>query len=688
MPEPHMSDSRSLPVSDTTLESSFEHHEFTEDRVSTGSKDHVRLASFISCCCNAAKCAQVHLAITITDISLSASKHRALAISYAWGAFDRVDHPIGHQVGKPSETIWMQLGGEWSVDSLGKRLVKLTADGNLCWIDQFCVPQKDEQIRRTLSVIPTIFRTLPVIALLPGSICKCLRVAYEDYRRAPDTDSSFRLNKAVLGAECINSNGSCGWTSRIWPLQELRYSRSVQALWADEEPAECHGIGADTDAFEDSKAPGLARSVYRKVGNVNQSQVNIAVRAIRTKNRRFLLDLLGSVTLAARSPLFPKPYSDVPCWMAEFLLGTRMPLDQAEQSLLKFDAYNALTLRNACASLANTSRQATDPRDFVLSVWISWPFYNIPINFRQMSAWEMFADAIEQFQAEGSSQSRQRVILTRCPGGLLREYSLGSATWDITKRLHCENINGSHNLYSLFDWLSFPFATTKGIPVKLIGERSPSRASDIESFERWAEGLDLPSIAQNFSRCVDEWDISHLMGSISETSLSYFAPRLAELVDEGGVLLLIWDKLCRSRNRTGSGDIILRFVCEALQLDFEVCKRNDVGLMFARRSVALKSGLESTSAKSCEITCVGVVNWQKLRSAKEQERQVISVALPRAGAPDNKGPFYEVAHVAGDSPQYTVIGVWLTLRHEVIAGGPEAYIPESWEPEDVDGWII
>ncbi|KIW34639.1 uncharacterized protein PV07_01406 [Cladophialophora immunda] len=67
-----------------------------------------------------------------------------VTISYTWGEFDRQDHHIGH----------------------------------------FCNPQSDEAIRKTLSAIPTIYKTLDIFVIIPGPVCSCLPTAYRAFEAA------------------------------------------------------------------------------------------------------------------------------------------------------------------------------------------------------------------------------------------------------------------------------------------------------------------------------------------------------------------------------------------------------------------------------------------------------------------------------------------------------------------------
>lgn len=199
---------------------------------------------------------------------------------------------------------------EWDVNNMMFRLVEISQAGKWCWIDQVCNEQEEDEIRKTLEKIPTIYRTLPVIALLPGSLCKCLTTAYPGYQHAiqtprvgypnstsaegltPEASRAFLTSPialAVQGRWCVNSNGSCSWTSRVWPSQELRYAQSIRVIWADTEVAECQTLSSVSR--QSPSYAMLPSSFLRKLGNNFGNDYCEAARAIRHRNDQFFNDL-------------------------------------------------------------------------------------------------------------------------------------------------------------------------------------------------------------------------------------------------------------------------------------------------------------------------------------------------------------------------------------------------------------
>ena len=56
--------------------------------------------------------------------------------------------------------------------------------------------------------------------------------------------------------------------------------------------------------------------------------------------------------------------------------------------------------------------QASDMRDYVLSIWADWPAYQIPMNYRALSAEALLADALRQYH-----EAESLTVLSTCPAG-------------------------------------------------------------------------------------------------------------------------------------------------------------------------------------------------------------------------------------------------------------------------------
>jgi len=75
---------------------------------------------------------------------------KAVALSYAWGEFDRRPRLIGHTSTK--RPIYLTLGDEWILSETIETLAELCTESNDeenkpemsgIWIDQLCVPQRE-----------------------------------------------------------------------------------------------------------------------------------------------------------------------------------------------------------------------------------------------------------------------------------------------------------------------------------------------------------------------------------------------------------------------------------------------------------------------------------------------------------------------------------------------------------------
>src|SRR2546423_2816847 len=122
--------------------------------------EQTRVVKLLLCDCSSIR--TQHLSVEFCYVRLE--KNNAIAISYTWGEFDRRNVLMGHEAGKPQRRLYINLGQEWTILDLWQRLAEIARERPL-WIDQLCIPQKDEEIRLILAKIPAIFRTFHVIAL-------------------------------------------------------------------------------------------------------------------------------------------------------------------------------------------------------------------------------------------------------------------------------------------------------------------------------------------------------------------------------------------------------------------------------------------------------------------------------------------------------------------------------------------
>jgi hypothetical protein len=113
-------------------------------------------------------------------------------------------------------------------------------------IDQLCIPQDDETIRRTLARVPTIYRTFDVVIMMPGRPCKCLRDFLEKSKAADALEESGQRGQLTSVPKriakhdhCLNFTAPSSWIFGLWTRQELMYSQSIRCVWAVKTTPQC-----------------------------------------------------------------------------------------------------------------------------------------------------------------------------------------------------------------------------------------------------------------------------------------------------------------------------------------------------------------------------------------------------------------------------------------------------------------
>ncbi|EPS35100.1 hypothetical protein H072_11592 [Dactylellina haptotyla CBS 200.50] len=203
-----------------------------------------------------------------------------VAVSYTWGEFNRRDVIVGHHEGSPDKIVKLNLGTEWNTFGLVRRLAEICGTDGAIWMDQICLPQKEEQIQETLAKIPDIYRALEVAIIMPGSPCLCLNVDFDVPREVQDGGEMKEMvakcralkqqkssdeeqyrgsqpdNYVLLGETqcCENYIGMSSYFNRIWTKQEFDYATRVRLIWDTDKPAECIGHSY-SDNLEDTFLP-------------------------------------------------------------------------------------------------------------------------------------------------------------------------------------------------------------------------------------------------------------------------------------------------------------------------------------------------------------------------------------------------------------------------------------------------
>lgn len=435
-----------------------------------------------------------HLSVEIDDVPLESKN--ATAISYAWGEFHREKTSIGHMSDDASALIQLELGKEWVIRDFIDRLAELSRDAPI-WIDQICIPQKEEAIRQVLANIPSIFRTFDVVALMPGHPCKCLDSVLEN-----------RLPALILAAEdktkfakecelqnliwciCPGSLAPSSWFKRIWTRQELMYSRQIRCVWASSRRAKCVSRNAlernDLEpymalSFEQLKGDGFAeQSIPDQLQNLHLEWFEGASYDLG--------DYLNSQTDSLTAIAFRFFGGEI------FQNGQATSGMTDETRIRRF----AIDLREISFSeLRLINRRATYSCDYVVSFWVDCPGYTVPQGYKMMDAPELLNNAMIQLV-----HNHGLALLTNAPRGLFDSKTSGSSLFDAVTYFSEASVHHVAELYRhLSKERSYTFLVdqTGAVPVLLSARHPVALSHYAEEYtkfrERFSEGKESTLIS-------------------------------------------------------------------------------------------------------------------------------------------------------------------------------------------------
>lgn len=430
----------------------------------------------------------------------------AVAISYTWGEFDRKDIVIGHDFqGNP---ISMNLGNEWNVQELLSRLAMVCLENGeehgienaACWIDQLCIPQSGDSLRNALASIPIIFRTLDVVALMPGGMCGCLQEQGDKVNRVGEINPVIEWNRKSLQLlKCANSLGLCSYFDRVWTRQELSYSRCIRLVRTSDEEMPCAKSLADLPHLSD-----FANRLYityllegyspeRAFGRV------LAEGTIFWQKAREALAEYGRIDDGR--DLFSDEESRAR--QVGFLLGERLTKEgredrqDGERKLHKF--------LHQVGRLASSSRRATKARDYVSSVWVDCPGYILPKRFTTMCLPSLLEDALRQLEDNhGLSLMASAGLLI---GGGSGDGPSRSILWRPTKYLGWKRILGSDQIYEaiFLTHPPIPITTGKEVPLRFLMPPRAALSQIAGGYSKVFSGLDASLVYEAMKPIVLNW---------------------------------------------------------------------------------------------------------------------------------------------------------------------------------------
>lgn len=425
----------------------------------------------------------------IDSSELSTYAPQANAISYAWDAIDRQEYILGHENDSITKFVTFELGSEWNIARFQLRLAQI-CEGEHIWIDRLCLPQRDDKLRSTLLKIPIIYSMLRVVILLPRSYCHCLRDAWSDWEKADEIyrwtadaakddaeddakDAFGYLKYALLGAYCPRANGSCIWDTRIWPFQELQHAQNFRLVWAEEVTDWC---SASRQALSDLD-PDERHEAIQKITSASNWHGHLrfyrSVSRILTED----IDLWGGIAIleaAAEKEVYMNATFDVPTSLrsyeskaiikrvimtASLLLGRQIRIVRDPD----YAGHFLSSLLRSCEHLLESSRSATEVKDYVLSVFSIADKYRIPKNYRKMPVWDLLENALGQLanqklltsalhSASHDEFGHELLVLTRNPGGLLNSVVADTARWSARYRYNKQIVNDSRDVFFTFGW--------------------------------------------------------------------------------------------------------------------------------------------------------------------------------------------------------------------------------------------
>lgn len=445
--------------------------------------------------CYSRSSAPTHLLVTEHRVRLQARK--ATAISYTWGEFRRQKRCIGHYA-DGSDTV-IELGEEWDLVDLARTLDGLcrhSSSPQYCWVDQLCIAQDNAaEVRETLAKIPDIYRAFDVAVIFPGARCSCVSKRVEvlsDAIVAEATDED--LADILLSMNCPNDLSFLTWGQRIWPRQELLYSKGLQFLWCSQSSAQCPGWWTDES---DSKQQNVSTPDFDLLTTAPKCWFDRAreVQRLAGKDRSFAEDMLRYQSINALSA-----YADsISLWLEThvgeavfddfsherfalgLLDGERIQMGEPDQrdldNFLRKEGFD--NFLRILSNLQTSQRKASKARDYILSIWVDCPGYKIPVEYDKMSLGALLEDAVEQLERNHGVS-----LVTYAPIGMFGPKT-PSALWRPSYHLEESKIDRVGPVYSAM----LPFTCPSddplrqgGLPTRKISARCHSGPIDLQQY--------------------------------------------------------------------------------------------------------------------------------------------------------------------------------------------------------------
>ncbi|QKD50444.1 uncharacterized protein FOBCDRAFT_257831 [Fusarium oxysporum Fo47] len=634
----------------------------------------IRIARAVPCCHNPSSCpvptTEPHLVIHYDQVGITHTS--AVAISYTWGRFSRRRVAIGHRspYNGPSDLIYLELGIEWNTADLQNCLVSLSESHGGFWMDQLCKSQEQEDVVRTLASIPTIYRSLDVVALMTGAFCGCLQqwtgqIINEFESRSMTHEQINELyHDVVLKFQCVNSAGMDSWFDRLWTRQELIYSRRITVLRTSQTQAPCVTREEEADQLQ-----GFARMIYEEKVEAGGSTRD-AYQEVAFARTGYLGNAMNSMTAYCRygNPDY-NTQVNAAIMLSRFMRGET--IENPQRQVRQGDINGRLaSFLYQLSKLGQSSRKATKAWDYVIAIWVDCPQYKPPNEHENMTLPALLEDAIIQLERNfGISPA------SNAPAGLFGNRE-GGGLWRPTTYLP-ESNRDTRDIYGVLTEGHHIPVFENSIPLMSLGGNSLSLSSRARPY---SQVFGNASTADVFTR------LRPLVAQLSLHSLTQAAyamigdrflvrepiPTEDYLVEDMflGFLLgpYVPDRpagLCHPSDwsfpEVNHHDVVYRLVTSALNLPLDACRNAHLEVMLSLEDPPCIGLFKPSVSEACQRPIPSLD--ERVRTSHIHGHQYATLCTVRDRI--TRGcSLFETAFVGVGPPALLeVVGIWVPIKH-------------------------
>ncbi|KAK0509832.1 hypothetical protein JMJ35_008226 [Cladonia borealis] len=300
--------------------------------------------------------------------------------------------------------------------------VKLYQHTRLAGWTNYAPLKKKEKLRITLARIPSIYRTLDVVILMPGCPCQCLsRIAAEAFEdlKINDWNAAWSVGKELI--RCLGSMGLCSYFDRVWTRQEVLYSRRIRLVWTRLEESPC--VKPEEELLN---LVGYARLLRDRSEKKDKRFLYLDLA-----NRKLfytMAQLLGFYSASLSNETYDGPANNEV--LIQFLSGPSINNGQPISLEMNVDD-QIQRFAHRMAFLSTSARTTTKEWDYITSVWVDCPGYEIPKDHETVGIARLLENAIRQFE-----KLHRKSINVCAPAGLFEYGCSERALWRPTKYLH------------------------------------------------------------------------------------------------------------------------------------------------------------------------------------------------------------------------------------------------------------